>query len=28
MGYLNVFSVDGGFRGFKEANAEIVTGDE
>lgn len=28
MGYLNVFSIDGGFRGFKAAEAEIVSGDE
>lgn len=28
MGYQNVISIDGGFRGFKAANAEIVSGDE
>lgn len=28
MGYTNVYSIDGGFRAFKEANAEIITGDE
>lgn len=28
MGYQNVYSIDGGFRSFKEQNAEIVTGDK
>ena len=27
MGYTNVISMDGGFRGWKEANLDIVTGD-
>lgn len=28
MGYTNVYSIDGGFRAFKEANADIVTPEE
>ena len=27
MGYLNVYSVDGGFRAFKEAGKEMESGD-
>ncbi len=27
MGYQNVYSIDGGFRAFKEAGANIETGD-
>lgn len=27
MGYKNVFSIDGGFRAFKETGADIETGD-
>ncbi len=28
MGYKNVFSIDGGYKAFKENGAEIVTGNE
>lgn len=28
MGYKNAISVDGGFRGFKAVNAEMVSGDD
>jgi len=28
MGYENVYSIDGGYRGFKAAGADIVTGEK
>jgi rhodanese-related sulfurtransferase len=27
MGYKNVLSIDGGYKGFQETDAEIVTGE-